>query len=64
MALPFAIFNGLRVPEQALGGILLGFVIVVEDKPSELPCTSCILNLLKTYTCYVHVFIVCDTDVP
>ena len=25
--------------EQALGGIPLGFGIVVEDNPSELPCT-------------------------
>ena len=26
------------MPEQALGGIPLGFGIVVEDKPSELSC--------------------------
>ena len=36
MALPFARFYRLGVPEQALGGIPLGFGIVVEDKPSEL----------------------------
>ena len=36
MALPFAIFNRFGVPEQALGGIPLGFGIVVEDKPSEI----------------------------
>ena len=29
-------FVGLGVPEQALGGIPLGFGIIVEDKPSEL----------------------------
>ena len=34
MALPSAIFIRLEVPEQALGGIPLGFGIVVEDKPS------------------------------
>ena len=38
MALSFAIFIGLEVPEQAMGGIPLGFVIVVTDKPSELSC--------------------------
>ena len=32
--------------EVALGGIPLGFGIVVEDKPSELSCTR-----LKRYTC-------------
>ena len=26
---------------ECLGGILLGFGIVVEDKPSELSCTFC-----------------------
>ena len=31
-------FYRLGVPEQALGGIPLGFGIVVEDKPSELLC--------------------------
>ena len=46
MALPFAKFYRLEVPEQALGGIPLGFGIVVEDKPSELSCTC---------TVYVHV---------
>ena len=30
----------LGVPEQALGGIPLGFGIVVEDKPSDLPCIN------------------------
>ena len=28
-----------NLSEQALGGIPLGFEIVVEDKPSELTCT-------------------------
>ena len=32
----FCIFYKLGVPEQALGGIPLGFGNVVEDKPSEL----------------------------
>ena len=32
VALPFAIFMGFGEPEQALGGIPLGFGIVVEDK--------------------------------
>ena len=36
MALPFAIFNRLGEPGQALGGIPLGFGISVEDKLSEL----------------------------
>ena len=31
-----AVYTMLGVPEQALGGISLGFGIVVEDKPSEL----------------------------
>ena len=31
-----SIFYRLGVPEQALGGIPLGFGIVAEDKPSEL----------------------------
>ena len=44
MALPFAFFYRLGVPEEALGGILLGFGIVVEDKPSELSCT-CICGI-------------------
>ena len=36
----FCNFYSLEVPEQALGGIPLGFRIVVEDKkPSELPRT-------------------------
>ena len=35
VALPFD-FSRLGVSEQALGGIPLGFGIVVEDKPSEL----------------------------
>ena len=40
MALPIAILiYRLEVLEQALGGILLGFGIVVEDKPSELSKT-------------------------
>ena len=40
MALPLAIFIGRSgVPEQALGGIPLGFWIVMEDKPSELSCS-------------------------
>ena len=34
-------FYRLGVPEQALGGIHLGFGIVVEDKPSELCVYSC-----------------------
>ena len=38
VALPFALFIGLGVPEQALGGIPLHFGIVMEDKPSELSC--------------------------
>ena len=32
----FCNFYRLRVPEQALGGIPLGFGIVIEDKPSQL----------------------------
>ena len=40
VALPFASFYRLEVPEQALGGIPLGFGIAVEDKPSELSYTS------------------------
>ena len=32
----FCNFYRLGVPEQALGGIPLGFGIIVEDKPSEL----------------------------
>ena len=40
MAPPFTIFYRLGVPEQALGGIPLGFGIVVEDKPSELSRTA------------------------
>ena len=39
MALTFVIFIGWKCPEQALGGIPLGFGIVVEDKPSELSCS-------------------------
>ena len=31
-----ALLYRLKVPEQALGGIPLGFGIVIEDKPSEL----------------------------
>ena len=31
-------YSGQGVPEQALGGIPLGFEIVVEDKPFELSC--------------------------
>ena len=38
MALPFAIFHRLGVPEQAVGGLPLGFWTVAEDKPSELSC--------------------------
>ena len=34
----FRNFYRLKVSEQALGGIPLGFGIVVEDKPSELSC--------------------------
>ena len=34
----FCNFYRLEVSEQALGGIPLGFGIVVEDKPSELSC--------------------------
>ena len=35
----FCNFYRLEVSEQALGGIPLGFGIVVEDKPSELSCS-------------------------
>ena len=35
----FCNFYRLEVSEQALGGISLGFGIVVEDKPSELSCS-------------------------
>ena len=38
MALPFAIYRRLGVPEEALGEIPLGLGIVEEDKPSELSC--------------------------
>ena len=34
----FCNFYRLGVPEQASGGIAVGFGIVVEDKPSELSC--------------------------
>ena len=34
----FCNFYRLGVPEQALGGIPLGFGIVIEDKLSELSC--------------------------
>ena len=37
VALPF---YRAGVPEQAVGGIPLGFGIVVQDKPTEFPCTS------------------------
>ena len=38
------------MPERALGGIPLGFGIVVEDTPSELPhtctCTWCMITMI------------------
>ena len=37
----FCSFCRLGVLEQALGGIPLDFGVVVEDKPSELSCTTC-----------------------
>ena len=51
MALPFVNFYRLGVPEQALGGIHLGFWIVVEDKPFEF------LRLLDSHKdlSYAHV---------
>ena len=35
-------FVRLEVPEQALGGIPLGFGLVVEDKPTDFSCTCLI----------------------
>ena len=40
----------MGVPEQALGGIPLGFGIAVEDKPSELSCSLDQLQLIIDYT--------------
>ena len=40
----FCNFCGLKVSEQALGGIPLGFGIVVEDKPSELSCVQSLVR--------------------
>ena len=37
------------MPEQALGGIPLGFGIVVEDKPSELSCDSLVWRYIVMY---------------
>ena len=55
MAQPFTIFYRLEVSEQALGGIPLGFGIVVEGKPSELSCRelSCVCNLAPVLSCHM-----------
>ena len=42
----FCSFHRLEVSEQALGGIPLGFGIVVEYKPSELSCDYANLSAL------------------
>ena len=44
MALHFEILFLLKVPEQALCGIPIGFWIAVEDKSSE-PCIYCVLYI-------------------
>ena len=41
----------LGVPEQALGWLLLGLRLVVEDKPSEL---SCRYSYMVIYDLHVH----------
>ena len=45
----FCNFYRLGVPEQALGGISLGFGIVVEDKLFELSCITLKLHILSLH---------------
>ena len=55
VALPFvANFLKLEVPKQALGGIPLGFGVVVDHKPSE---CMCVCLVTYTSTCILSVCI-------
>ena len=45
----FCLWPRLGIPEQALGGIPLGFGIAVEDKPSELSCVYICTCIYKYY---------------
>ena len=52
-------FYRLGVAEQALGGIPLGFGIVVEDKPSELSCiimlNVCVWLVGPSYSLHMYI---------